>query len=104
LTCPCGRLTQAAKCGLSSLSESDPSSHPLVKCTNKCEVAKRNARLAEALGITSETRERASKGMAGGPITYSDEVVAFAKEDSKFMSLVEKTFSEYVSRISLRTR
>ena len=33
--------------------------------------------------------------MAGGPVVYPNEVVAFAKEDPKFVLLVEKTFSEY---------
>ena len=33
--------------------------------------------------------------MAGGPVVSSNEVVAFVKEDPKFVLLVEKTFSEY---------
>ncbi|KIL58249.1 hypothetical protein M378DRAFT_27649 [Amanita muscaria Koide BX008] len=101
LTCSCGRLTQAARCGRnivssSSTNASDPASRPLLKCITQCEVAKRNARLAEALGITAESRERATKGMAG-PVVYPDEVVAFAKEDPKFVLLVEKTFAEFVA-------
>ncbi len=35
--------------------------------------------------------------MAGGPVVYADEIMAFAKEDSKFVLLVEKTFAEYAN-------
>lgn len=35
--------------------------------------------------------------MAGGPIVYPDEVVAFAREDPKFVLLVERTFLEYAN-------
>ena len=39
--------------------------------------------------------------MAGGPVVYPDEVIAFAKEDPKFVLLVEKTFSEYADAFLL---
>jgi len=32
-------------------------------------------------------------------IVYSDELVAFARHNGKFVELVEKTFSEYVPEI-----
>jgi len=32
-------------------------------------------------------------------IVYSDELVAFARHNGKFVELVEKTFAEYVSGI-----
>ena len=51
-------------------------------------MAKRNARLAEALGINPEGRST--------QVTYSDELAAFAKANIKFCLLVEKTFAEYV--------
>ncbi|KAK2464688.1 hypothetical protein APHAL10511_003264 [Amanita phalloides] len=62
-----------------------------------CELAKRNARLAEALGISDESRERAIRHLAGGPVVYSDEVMSFAKDDSKFVLLAEKTFAEFIA-------
>ena len=37
--------------------------------------------------------------MAGGPVVYPDEVIAFAKDDRKFVLLVEKTFSEYADAL-----
>lgn len=57
-----------------------------VKCSNECLIAKRNARLAEALGISPEGREKA--------VTYNEELMAFAKANVKFLALVEKSFAE----------
>ncbi len=62
-------------------------------CTNECEIAKRNARLAEALGINPDMHK------TNRNIVYSDELVAFARHNGKFVELVEKTFAEYVSGI-----
>ena len=94
-SCPCGRLKQSLRCGRCFSSSSGTASSYTLKCNSQCELAKRNARLAEALGINEESRERAGRHMAGGPVVYPDEVIAFAKEDPKFVLLVEKTFSEY---------
>ena len=58
-----------------------------LKCSNECLVAKRNARLAEALGISPENRDKA--------ITYHEGLTAFAKANVKFLALVEKSFAEY---------
>ena len=60
------------------------------KCNNDCLIAKRNARLADALGISQEGRD------SNKSVTYSDELVGFAKGNLKFLGLVEKTFSEWV--------
>lgn len=60
------------------------------RCTNECEVAKRNLRLAEALGINPDTNK------TNRNVVYSDELVAFARHNAKFVELVEKTFGEYV--------
>ena len=94
-SCPCGRLKQSLRCGRCFSTPSGTASSRWLKCNNQCELTKRNARLAEALGISEESRERAGRHMAGGPVVYPNEVVAFAKEDPKFVLLVEKTFSEY---------
>ena len=58
------------------------------KCNNDCLIAKRNARLADALGISQEGRD------GNKNVTYSDELVGFARGNLKFLGLVEKTFSE----------
>ena len=50
-------------------------------------MAKRNARLAEALGINTEARS--------AQVTYADDLLSSAKSDVKFCHLVEKTFAEY---------
>jgi transcriptional repressor NF-X1 len=44
--------------------------------------------LAEALGINPDTRGK------GEAVSYSDEVVAFARVNPKFLPLVEKAFAE----------
>jgi transcriptional repressor NF-X1 len=50
VTCSCGHLTQQARCG-SSDSKPEGNIGRQVKCTDACAVAKRNAQLAEALGV-----------------------------------------------------
>jgi transcriptional repressor NF-X1 len=80
----CGRST-------SSSVGSEASFAPI--CTNECEIAKRNARLAEALGINPDMQK------TNHNVVYSDELVAFARHNGKFVELVEKTFAEYVLEI-----
>jgi transcriptional repressor NF-X1 len=90
LTCPCGRIRQPVLCGRSI---SRPSSHEdlqQLKCTTECGVAKRNARLAEALGISQENRTEIWK------VNYSDELLNFARANLKVCIAVEKSFAEYV--------
>jgi len=96
ISCPCGRIKQSLRCGSSVSSPAGAASSHTLKCNSQCEIAKRNARLAEALGVSDDSRERAGKHMAGAPVVYPDEVMAFAKEDPKFVLLVEKTFSEFI--------
>jgi transcriptional repressor NF-X1 len=64
-----------------------------IKCLSECQIAKRNARLADALGINPEMRERVRE------VVYNDGLVAFAKANAKLLASVEKTFAEYASRI-----
>jgi len=56
-------------------------------------IAKRNARLADALGISMESRD---KSAAAAAVTYSDELMGFARVNLKFLGLVEKTFADFV--------
>ena len=58
------------------------------KCNNDCQTAKRNARLADALGISQEGRDNNKS------VVYSDELVGFARGNLKFLGLVERTFAE----------
>jgi transcriptional repressor NF-X1 len=61
------------------------------KCNAECGIAKRNARLADAFGINPSERE---KGVDAENATYSEELVSFARANTKFAALVEKTFAE----------
>ncbi|KAF9525445.1 hypothetical protein CPB83DRAFT_859575 [Crepidotus variabilis] len=90
--CPCGRIKQSVSCGRTS--SSGPASRvnqQMLKCTNDCQIAKRNARLAEALGINSEAREKTNAA-----VVYSDELCSFARLNGKFLPIVEKAFGDFV--------
>lgn len=87
LTCPCGRIRQFVPCGRSATNPSNRESTQQLKCSNECNIAKRNARLADALGINTENRQN-------GTVVYSDELVSFARVNPKLLGLVEKAFSE----------
>ncbi|KAH8115899.1 hypothetical protein DFH11DRAFT_1582760 [Phellopilus nigrolimitatus] len=93
LRCPCGRIQQAALCGRSTSSPAGREATQQLKCTNECAVAKRNARLADALGISQEVKDRDGQR----PIVYSDELLAFARHNGKFCLQVEKSFAEFVA-------
>jgi len=77
-------------CGRSTLSPTGREAALTPHCTNECEIAKRNARLAEALGINPDTHKPDRN------VAYSDDLLAFARHNGKFVELVEKTFAEYV--------
>ena len=66
------------------------------KCNNDCQTAKRNARLADALGISQEGRESNGNSVINKSVVYSEELVGFARGNLKFLGLVEKTFAECV--------
>ena len=110
LSCPCNRIRQSVLCGRTNTSQrvttttagsssssnsssgsSTPGHHhahaATPKCNNDCQTAKRNARLADALGISQEGRDNKS-------VIYSDELVGFSRGNLKFLGLVEKTFAE----------
>lgn len=92
LTCPCGRIRQSSPCGRSTGNPAGREGAAQIKCSNDCAVAKRNARLAEALGIApGSASDRAG---AKALVTYSEELVAYARANAKFCGVVEKSFSE----------
>ena len=94
ITCPCGRIRQSVPCGR-SLSNSAREGSQQLKCSNECAIAKRNARLAEALGINPADRE--SGGRALHQVTYADELASFARANAKFCALVEKSFADFLA-------
>ncbi|TFY56555.1 hypothetical protein EVJ58_g7568 [Rhodofomes roseus] len=62
-----------------------------LKCSNECMVAKRNARLAEALGINPDKTGPAKE------VVYSDELLTIARREPKFCQMVEKSFADFLS-------
>ena len=89
LTCPCERIKQFAACGRQA-SHSSGHQHSAPKCTSECQIVKRNAQLADALGIRTDSKDKS------GGITYHEQVVAFGRGNVKFVQVVEKAFAEYV--------
>ena len=89
ITCSCGRIRQSVQCGRKLSNPAGGEGSKTLVCTNECAVAKRNARLAEALGISSDRADR-------NKATYRDELIAFARANSKFIPVVEKGLAEYV--------
>ncbi|KAJ6486912.1 hypothetical protein C8R45DRAFT_869588 [Mycena sanguinolenta] len=90
VSCACGRIRQPVQCGKSIATPAGRESQQ-PKCTNECLIAKRNARLADALGISQENRER------GLPVVWAVELMAFGRANPKFVSVVEKAFSDFVA-------
>ena len=89
ITCSCERIRQSVQCGRRLSNPAGGEGSKTLTCTNECAIAKRNARLAEALGISSDRTER-------NKATYRDELIAFARANSKFIPVVEKSLAEYV--------
>ena len=89
ITCSCGRIRQSVQCGRKLSNSTGGEGSKTLTCTNECAIAKRNARLAEALGISSDRTEK-------NKVTYRDELITFARANSKFIPVVEKSFAEYV--------
>lgn len=85
LTCPCGLLRSSITC-------SQTNSAAQLKCTGECAINKRNARLADALGISPEKRE----GLQA-KVTYNDDLMTLARANGKFVGLVEKTFADFIT-------
>ncbi|KAK0217433.1 hypothetical protein EDD85DRAFT_1029594 [Armillaria nabsnona] len=91
LLCPCGRVQQSVRCGRSISNVAGRNNQQQLKCTSECALAQRNARLAEALGIDTGSRDKTASA-----VVYSDELVGFARLNDKFLAMVEKAFAEFV--------
>ncbi|KAI0264607.1 hypothetical protein BC834DRAFT_244398 [Gloeopeniophorella convolvens] len=91
VTCACGRIRQSVLCGRSVTNPAGREASQAPRCTNECALAKRNARLAEALGISPDAQGTDRQVM------YSDDLISFAKLNGKFIELVEKTFSDFIT-------
>jgi len=90
LHCPCGRINRPSVCGRSTSNPGGREASQQLKCTNDCAVAKRNAKLADALGISSD------RARDGPQATYSETLSTFARSDPRFCMVVEKTFADFV--------
>ncbi|KAH9926706.1 uncharacterized protein B0H18DRAFT_1084937 [Fomitopsis serialis] len=91
ISCPCGRIRQPVACGRSTSNPGGREGSQLLKCSPECLVAKRNARLAEALGINPDKTGPAKE------VVYGDELLAIARREPKFCQMVERSFAEFLS-------
>jgi len=99
VTCSCGRIKQATHCGRSSSNLSPD--RPNLKCSSECAVEKRNAQLADALGLNS-AKGVIGSGSAGyaslvNTVSYTDELTRLARVHTKFLNTVEQTLAEFVA-------
>ena len=96
LSCPCGRINQSVPCGRTSASKpiTETSHSATPKCTSECEIAKRNARLAEALGINPS-----HKSHIAGPVVYSETLLQIGQANPKFVVTVEAALKEFVESV-----
>ncbi|KAG8925885.1 FKBP12-associated protein [Tulasnella sp. 418] len=91
LKCACGRLQQPATCGISTTSPTSRANQPL-PCLQDCLVAKRNERLASALGISPDRRSP-----VGNEAKYSESLQTFFKANSAFAAMVEKNLNDFIT-------
>jgi transcriptional repressor NF-X1 len=86
--CSCGHLSQKARCGSN---DENPSGNQgrNIKCTSACDVAKRQAQLAEALGI--EKKEAKVREVTPEPAT-----LAYFEQNKKWAVEVEQQLIEFV--------
>lgn len=82
------------QCGKSATSRGSEGTQASIRCSTDCQIAKRNAKLADALGISPDMQNKAL-----ATVTYNDEIVAFARANAKFLPIVEKAFGECVADI-----
>ncbi|GAA5962625.1 hypothetical protein JCM3765_006863 [Sporobolomyces pararoseus] len=88
VTCSCGNITQQARCG-SSDSKPEGNNGRQVKCTDACAVAKRNAQLAEALGV--EKKEPKLR-----EVEYDQTTLSFYAANTAWCKGIEDQLIEFV--------
>ncbi|KZP01668.1 hypothetical protein CALVIDRAFT_492229 [Calocera viscosa TUFC12733] len=89
LTCACGRLKQQALCGACTASPTSRTSTQL-KCGQECAIAKRNARLAEALGIPEGSKSKL------GATDWPERLTTFFRENREWASMAERNMNEFI--------
>ncbi|GAA6018805.1 hypothetical protein JCM11491_006870 [Sporobolomyces phaffii] len=88
VTCACGHLIQQARCGACD-SKPEGNMGRQVKCTDACAVAKRNAQLADALGV--EKKEPKIR-----EVEYDQSTLAFYAANLAWCKGIEEQLIEFV--------
>lgn len=88
MSCACGHVQQRTSCG-ASINNTTSREKTILKCNSECAVRQRNARLADALGI-SDTSSR------GPEVEWEAGLKTFARANSAFVKMLEKTLGEFI--------
>lgn len=88
MSCACGHVQQRTSCGANGNNTTSREKTTL-KCNSECAIRQRNARLADALGITSA-------GARGQEVEWEGESKSFAGANLGFVKMVEKTLDEFI--------
>jgi transcriptional repressor NF-X1 len=90
-SCTCGNNVQRMMCGSSTSKPTSSAVAPL-PCTDACAVLKRNAALAEALGIDPDR----STAPQSRPVEYEDETLEFYAANKAFAADIEQSLSDFL--------
>jgi transcriptional repressor NF-X1 len=88
MSCACGHVQQRTSCGAST-NNTTSREKTVLKCNSECAIRQRNARLADALGISGN-------GPRGPEVEWDPELKKFAMANLAFIKVVEKTLDEFV--------
>lgn len=88
MSCACGHVQQRTSCGASQGNTTSREKTTL-KCNSECAVRQRNARLADALGITGPSGR-------GSEVEWETELKGFAQANLGFVKMVEGTLDGFI--------
>jgi len=90
ISCACGRIKQAALCG-ACISQPTSKADTQLKCNSDCALAKRNARLAEALGIQEGSKSKLAS------VEWPERLIAFWRENKEWAAVAEKNLNDFIT-------
>ena len=89
MSCACGHVQQRTSCSASTTNPTSREKNAL-KCNSECAVRQRNARLADALGISPSREGKA------GEVEWDSGLKDFAKANLGFVKVVEGTLEGFI--------
>lgn len=89
LLCSCGNIQQRVRCGSSI--DNPAGTNRTVRCNDSCLLAQRNAKLADALGLSS-----AEQHMRSLPREYPISVLSYYGNNRRFGEELESTLKDFI--------